>query len=88
MSKIVDIESCVQCLAGIYVKPSLLEDSQYHWRVEDFTESLHKVIFSAISNLYKLGANQIDPVTIEKYLENREKANAIFHSEKGVECSR
>lgn len=85
MSKIVDIESCVQCLAGIYVKPSLLEDSQYHWRVEDFTESLHKVIFSAISNLYKLGANQIDPVTIEKYLENREKANAIFHSEKGVE---
>ena len=85
MSKIVDIESCIQCLASLYVNPNLFNNTKYHVLVEDFTEPLHKVIFSSLYNLYSLGATKIDSATIEKYLEQREKASAIFKSNDGFE---
>lgn len=85
MSKIVDIESCIQCLASLYINPNLFNNEKYHLLVEDFTEPLHKVIFSSLYNLYSLGAVKIDAVTIEKYLEQRDKANSIFKSNDGLE---
>lgn len=72
-------------MASLYVNPNLFNNTKYHVLVEDFTEPLHKVIFSSLYNLYSLGATKIDSATIEKYLEQREKASAIFKSNDGFE---
>ena len=84
-SKYVDIPAIVQVIGGVYQNPSLLDNEKYSFTEEDFTEDFHKVIFGSIHNLYKLGAKQIDPNTIEDYLQQRPKKLAVYKANNGAE---
>lgn len=85
MTQIVDIPSIVQVIGCIYQQPSLLDNQNYFFHEEDFTEEFHKIIFGSIYNIYKLGAKDITINTIEDYLEQRPKSLAVYKTNKGRE---
>ena len=84
-AKYVDIPAIVQVIGGIYNQPSILENESYFFNEEDFTEEFHKIIFGSIYNLYKTGAKEITPSTIEDYLLSRPKKLAIYKQKRGEE---
>ena len=84
-AKYVDIPAIVQVIGGIYNQPSILENESYFFNEEDFTEEFHKIIFGSIYNLYKTGAKEITPSTIEDYLLSRPKKLAIYKQNRGEE---
>lgn len=84
-SRYVDIPAIVQVIGCIYQNPSLLDNENYSFTEEDFTEDFHKVIFGSIYNLHQLGAKKIDPIVIENYLEQRPKKLAIYKTNSGEE---
>ena len=85
MGRYVDIGAIVQVIGGIYLNPNLLDNENYHFTEEDFTESFHRIIFGSIYNLHTLGATAIDADTIEDYLEQRPNSLVIYKSNNGAE---
>lgn len=85
MGRYVDIASIVQVIGAIYQNPSLLDNENYTFSSDDFTEEFHKIIFGSIYNLHALGAAAIDSSTIEDYLEQRPNKLIIYKSNKGEE---
>ena len=87
MSKIryVDIPSIIQVIGSIYQNPDILDNDQYSFTLDDFTEEFHQVIFGSIYNLHQLGAKQITSSNIEDYLEQRPKKLAVYKTNKGAE---
>ena len=84
-SKYTDIPSCMQCIGAIYNNPSLLDENNYHFNEEDFSEEFHRILFGTIFNLHALGAQKINTTTIENYLEQRTKKLAVYKANKGDE---
>ena len=85
-TRYIDIPACIQVIGCIYKNPSLLDrEEEYFFTEEDFTEEFHKIIFGSIYNLHILGAKEINPNTIEDYLEQRPKKQAIYKTNKGNE---
>ena len=87
MSKIryVDIPSIIQVIGSVYQNPSILDNDQYTFTLDDFTEEFHQVVFGSIYNLHQLGAKQITSTNIEDYLEQRPKKLAVYKANKGAE---
>ena len=85
MGRYVDIGSIVQVIGGVYLNPSLLDNENYHFTEDDFTEPFHKIIFGSIYNLHALGAAAIDTSTIEDYLEQRPTKLATYKANNGAE---
>lgn len=85
MGKYVDIPACMQVIGDVYQNPALLDNEGYTFNLEDFTEDIHKVIFSSIYNLHQLGAKEINPSTIEDYLGQRTKMLGIYRANNGAE---
>lgn len=85
MGRYVDIGAIVQVIGSIYLNPTLLDNEQYHFSEQDFTENFHKVIFGSIYNLHALGATAIDVTTIEDYLEQRPNSLVVYKSNNGAE---
>ena len=83
--KYTDIPATMQCIGAIYQNPSLLDNENYHFVEQDFTEEFHKVLFGSIYNLHALGAIVINENTIETYLEQRPKKLAIYKTNNGTE---
>ena len=84
-TRYVDIPSIIQVIGSVYQNPSLLDNDQYSFTLDDFTEEFHQVIFGSIYNLHQLGAKQITPANIEDYLEQRPKKLAVYKANKGAE---
>ena len=84
-TRYVDIPALVQVIGCVYNNPSLLDNESYSFTLNDFTEEFHQVIFGSIYNLHQLGAEKIDSVTIENYLDQRPKKLAIYKLNKGAE---
>lgn len=84
-ARYIDIPATVQVLGSIYLNPSLLDNEKYHFNEEDFPNSFHRILFGTIHNLHILGANEINDVTIENYLEQRPKMLAEYKVNKGSE---
>ena len=85
-SKYVDITAIINVLAGVYKDPSLLDNEEYYFHEEDFSDNdFHAVLFGAIYNLHALGAKEITINAIEDYLEQRPKPRAIYTANKGAE---
>ena len=85
-SKYVDQTAIVQVLGSLYIKPSLLEDTdKYSFNADDFTNDFHKVIFGAIERVYHLGANEITIESISDFLSTKPESQAIFNVNKGEE---
>ena len=84
-SKYVDIPAIVQVIGGVYINNSFLDNENYFFTEEDFTEDFHRILFEAITNLHTLGVKKIDVNSIEDYLEQRPKKKAIYVANKGIE---
>ena len=85
MSNVVDIPAIIQVIGGIYKNPSFLENENYFFSEEDFTEEFHQILFGAMYNIHALGAKEITINAIEDYLEQRPKAYGIYKANKGKE---
>lgn len=84
-AKYVDIPAIVQVIGGVYLNNSFLDNEDYFFNEEDFTEDFHRILFEAIINLHELGVKQIDINSIEDYLEQRPKKKATYLANKGAE---
>lgn len=84
-SKYVDVAAIVQVIGNIYQTPALLDNDNYTFIEEDFTEEFHKVLFGSIYNLHALGAKEINLNAIEDYLNQRPKSLGIYKANKGPE---
>ena len=85
MSKYVDIPAIIQVIGGIYSNISLLDNENYFFNEEDFTEEFHKILFGSIYNLHILGIKEISINAIEDYLAQRPKKLATYQANKGAE---
>ena len=83
--KYVDIAAVIQVIGSIYQNPMLLENENYFFNEEDFTEEFHKILFGSMYNLHALGAKEISVNTIEDYLQQRPKSLAVYKAHKGAE---
>ena len=54
MARYVDIPSNMQVIGNIFLNPNLIDNENYTFYEEDFTENIHKVVFGAIYNLHLL----------------------------------
>ena len=84
-AKYVDIPAIVQVIGGVYLNNSFLDNEDYFFNEEDFTEDFHRILFETIINLHELGVKQIDINSIEDYLEQRPKKKATYLANKGAE---
>lgn len=84
-SKYIDISALCNLIGCIYNTPRLLEDEKYKFNKEDFVDSFHQTVFSAIHNIYQLGAKEITIAGIEDYLASRPKQLAEYKTYNGAE---
>jgi len=84
-SKYVDIPANIQVIGAVYENPNILDNENYHFNEDDFTEEFHRILFGSIYNLHVLGAKKINEITIANYLEQRPKKLAVFKANKGEE---
>ena len=84
-AKYVDIPAIVQVIGGVYLNNSFLDNENYFFNEEDFTEDFHRILFECITNLHTLGVKRIDINSIEDYLEQRPKKKAVYLANKGQE---
>ena len=82
----VDKTSILQLFGDLMKHPQFLsETDKYNLSLDDFYYKFDKYIFAAIENLYRGGANKIQPVDIENYLQTNGAAAVIFKQNKGIE---
>ena len=84
-TKYVDTSSLIQVIGCVYQNPSLLDNENYFFNEDDFTEEFHKILFGSIYNLHMLGAKTITINAIEDYLKDRPESLAIYKNYKGNE---
>lgn len=84
LSEYVNKTAVTEVLGCLCKQPSLTKD--YQIRSEDFTETFHKIILSAINKLYISGAQDIDAVAIDEVLSEagHETQHIIFTTNKGM----
>lgn len=63
----------------------LSESDKYQLTLGDFYYKFDKYIFAAIDNLYRGGANRIQPIDVENYLQTNAAAAVIFKQNNGIE---
>lgn len=83
--KFVEITSIMQVLGCLYNKPSIFENENYKFKIDDFYDEFHKIVYISIYNLWQLGAKEINVPSISDYLSQRPKAEAVFKTNKGEE---
>ncbi len=71
-----------EILGSLLQEPSLIRE--YKIVQNDFPETFHKLIFAAINNLYKNGAEVIDAVAIDEYLSHYETQYQVFTKNEGI----
>lgn len=78
----VNKQSIREVLGSLLQNPSLIRE--YKIVQNDFPETFHKLIFAAINNLYKSGAETIDVVAIDEYLSHYETQYQLFTKNEGI----
>ena len=85
-SKYIDVVSTTQIIGSIAKNPSLLDQEEKYWFIEDdFPDEFHKVIFGTIYQIHQLGNKKISLDTIVDYLSSRPHNHAVFTQNKGEE---
>lgn len=65
--------------------PMLLLDEKYKLCIEDFPERFHQILYGAIENLIKSGAQEVDSIIIDDYLSKHPRQYKVFCDNCGVE---
>ena len=80
-------KSCIQQILGSLMKhPQFLSEiDKYSLTYTDFPSRFERLIFGAITGLYKNGAPKITPFDIESYFENNDSAKKSFEQQNGLE---
>ena len=81
----VDIPAIIQVIGGIFLNNALLDNINYNFNEDDFTEEFHKILFGSLYNLHVLGDNKITIQSIGDYLAQRPKSLAVYKANKGDE---
>ena len=82
----VDKNSILQIFGSLMKHPQYLsETDRYSLSLDDFYYKFDKYIFAAIDNLYRGGAQRIQPIDIENYLQTNGAAAVIFKQNNGIE---
>lgn len=82
----VDRNTILQIFGALMKHPQYLSESdKYNLTPQDFYYKLDKYIFAAIDNLYRNGAERIQPIDVENYLSTNDSAKLIFKQQKGIE---
>ena len=82
----VDKNSILQIFGCLMKHPQYLSESdKYQLTLDDFYYKLDKYIFAALENLYRGGANKIQPIDVENYLQTNGAASVIFKKNNGIE---
>ena len=82
----VDKNSTLQIFGSLMKHPQFLSEvDKYKLGLEDFYYKFDKYIFAAIENLYRGGANKIQPIDVENYLQTNGAAAVIFKQNNGIE---
>ena len=85
-SKYVDIGATTQIIGSVAKNPSLLDQEEKYWFIEDdFPDEFHRVLFGTIFQIHQLGTQKISLDTITDYLSSRPHNQAVFVENKGVE---
>lgn len=82
----VDRNSIMQIFGSLMKHPQYLsETDRYSLSLDDFYYKFDKYIFAAIDNLYRNGAQRIQPIDVENYLQTNAAASTIFKNNNGIE---
>ena len=82
----VDKTSIIQIFGSLMKHPQFLSESdKYQLSLDDFYYRFDRYIFAAIENLYRGGANRIQPIDVENYLQTNGAAAVIFKQNNGIE---
>ena len=82
----VDRSTILQIFGSLMKHPQYLSESdKYNLTLQDFFYKLDRFIFAAIENLYRDGAERIQPIDVENYLSTNDSAKLIFKQQKGIE---
>ena len=85
-SKYDDIEAATQVIGALIENPQLLDDDgKYTFNTDDFTSSLHTVVFAAVTAIYNHGGNSITADAIEDFLVKYPQSKAIYDARRGNE---
>lgn len=82
----VDKSTILQIFGALMKHPQYLSESdKYNLTPDDFYYRFDKYIFAAIDSLYRNGAERIQPIDVENYLNTNETAKLIFKNQNGIE---
>lgn len=82
----VDKNSIMQIFGSLMKHPQYLsETDRYNLSLDDFYYKFDKYVFAAIDNLYRNGAQRIQPIDVENYLQTNGAAATIFKNNNGIE---
>ena len=74
----VDKSTILQIFGALMKHPQYLSESdKYNLTPQDFYYRLDKYIFMAIENLYRNGAERIQPIDVENYLNTNDINNSF-----------
>ena len=75
----------LQVIGCLTKAPYLLLDDRYPLNQDDFPERFHKIVFTAVENLIKKGAQEITPISIDHYIANYPKQYKTFTDNDGMD---
>lgn len=78
MSLYVDKNAIMNVIGCLFTNSELLEDEQYIFIKEDFYDTLPKIIYSSLYNLYIDGIKKFDFVILNEYLSKTQEVYNIF----------
>lgn len=81
-----DKNTIIQIFGSLMKTPKLLSQvDKYSITPSDFETRFEKFIFVAIDNLYRNGAERINPVDVSNFLETNASGKVIFEQNNGIE---
>lgn len=75
----------LQVLGTVINDPTLLLNEDYEISLDDFQESVHRVIFLAVNKLVAQGVTSISGVTVDNYLSPYPTQYKVFQDNRGIE---
>jgi replicative DNA helicase len=75
----------LQVIGCLTKAPYLLLDDRYPLIQDDFPERFHKIVFTAVENLIKMGAQEITSISVDHYLANYPKQYKVFTDNDGMD---